>query len=76
MELAKEKVVPGIEPGLPEHPEEIRIRSDNRYTIEPCVQFSRQRSGKFDYNKQLPKPYDHVITPVRPNRVLRQRKNN
>jgi len=27
----KKKVLPGIEPGLPEDTEEIRIRSDNRY---------------------------------------------
>ena len=32
---AKGKVLPGIEPGLPEDSDAIRIRSDNRYTIEP-----------------------------------------
>jgi hypothetical protein len=33
--MAKRKVVPGIEPGLPEGPDTIRIRSDNRYTTQP-----------------------------------------
>jgi hypothetical protein len=28
---SKKKVLPGIEPGLPEDTEVIRIRSDNRY---------------------------------------------
>ena len=32
---AKTQVLPGIEPGLPEFPDVIRIRSANRYTIEP-----------------------------------------
>jgi hypothetical protein len=31
----KNKVVPGIEPGLPEESVTIRIRSDNRYTTQP-----------------------------------------
>ena len=29
--ISKRKVLPGIEPGLPEDTEVIRIRSDNRY---------------------------------------------
>ena len=29
--ISKKKVLPGIEPGLPEDTEVIRIRSDNRY---------------------------------------------
>jgi hypothetical protein len=31
VEKQKRKVLPGIEPGLAEHPKLIRIRSDNRY---------------------------------------------
>ena len=31
--FSKKKVLPGIEPGLPEDTEEIRIRSDNRYLL-------------------------------------------
>ena len=31
----QKKVVPGIEPGLPECSDAIRIRSDNRYTTQP-----------------------------------------
>ena len=31
--LSKKKVLPGIEPGLPEDTEVIRIRSDNRYLL-------------------------------------------
>ncbi len=30
--------MPGIEPGLPECSEEIRIRSDNRYTTQPLFE--------------------------------------
>jgi hypothetical protein len=29
------QVLPGIEPGLPEDTDMIRIRSDNRYTTKP-----------------------------------------
>ncbi len=39
---AKE-VVPGIEPGLPEDSEVIRIRSDNRYTTKPIMGFFLHR---------------------------------
>ena len=31
--IGKKKVLPGIEPGLPEDTEVIRIRSDNRYLV-------------------------------------------
>jgi hypothetical protein len=35
--MVKREVVPGIEPGLPECPDRIRIRSDNRYTTQPLI---------------------------------------
>jgi hypothetical protein len=34
--IQNKEVVPGIEPGLPEYPDVIRIRSDNRYTTQPA----------------------------------------
>ena len=33
----KREVLPGIEPGLPEDTEVIRIQSDNRYTTKSVV---------------------------------------
>jgi hypothetical protein len=46
------QVLPGIEPGLPEDTDMIRIRSDNRYTTKPLNWlFLMKRVGKVTYMK-------------------------
>ena len=44
------EVVPGIEPGLPEETERVRIRSDNRYTTQPSgfLLWVERRSKSWD----------------------------
>ena len=46
------QVLPGIEPGLPEDTDVIRIRSDNRYTTKPLNWlFLMKRGEKVVYMK-------------------------